>query len=55
MIKRRAKAVGLGDRICNHTFRATGITNYLENDGTVEKAPPQCTTRTGLSQLARAA
>jgi len=38
MIKRRALAASLGDRICNHTFRATGITNYLENDGTVEKA-----------------
>jgi integrase/recombinase XerD len=38
MIKRRALATGLGDRICNHTFRATGITNFLENDGTIEKA-----------------
>jgi integrase/recombinase XerD len=24
--------------ICCHTFRATGITNYLENGGTLEKA-----------------
>ena len=24
--------------ICNHTFRATGITAYLENDGTIEHA-----------------
>jgi integrase/recombinase XerD len=38
MIKRRAKKVGLGDRICCHTFRATGITAYLENGGTVEGA-----------------
>lgn len=38
MIKRRAKAAGLSDRICNHTFRATGITTYLENGGTIEKA-----------------
>ncbi len=38
MIKRRARAACLGDRICCHTFRATGITNYLENGGTVEKA-----------------
>jgi integrase len=30
MIKRRAKAAGLPPRICNHTFRATGITAYLE-------------------------
>lgn len=38
MIKRRAKAAGLPERICNHTFRATGITAYLENGGTIEKA-----------------
>jgi integrase len=38
MIKRRARAAGLDGRVCNHTFRATGITNYLENGGTVEKA-----------------
>jgi integrase/recombinase XerD len=38
MIKRRARAAGLGDRICCHSFRATGITNYLENGGTIEKA-----------------
>jgi len=28
MIKRRAKKAGLSDRICCHTFRATGITAY---------------------------
>jgi integrase len=38
MVKRRAKDAGLSDRICNHTFRATGITAYLENGGTIEKA-----------------
>jgi integrase/recombinase XerD len=38
MVKRRAVAAGLGDRICNHTFRATGITCYLQNQGTVEQA-----------------
>jgi len=38
MIKRRAKAAGLPDRICCHTFRATGITAYLENGGTIENA-----------------
>ena len=38
MIKRRAKAVGLPEDICNHTFRATGITAYLENGGTIEHA-----------------
>ena len=38
MVKRRAKDAGLSERICNHTFRATGITAYLENGGTIEKA-----------------
>jgi len=39
MVKRRARAVGIGiERICCHTFRATGITAYLENGGTLEHA-----------------
>lgn len=38
MIKRRAKEAGLPDNICCHTFRATGITTYLENGGSVEHA-----------------
>jgi len=38
MIKRRAKAAGLSDRVCCHTFRATGITAYLEAGGTIENA-----------------
>ena len=38
MIKRRARAAGLPDTICCHTFRATGITAYLLNGGTLEKA-----------------
>jgi site-specific recombinase XerD len=38
MIKRRATAAGLSARICCHTFRATGITNFLSNGGTVEQA-----------------
>lgn len=37
-VKRRIQAVGLSPRICCHAFRATGITAYLENRGTVEKA-----------------
>ena len=36
MIKRRAKAAGLPYSTCCHTFRATGITAYLENGGTIE-------------------
>jgi integrase/recombinase XerD len=38
MIKRRAKETGLPDSTCCHTFRATGITAYLENGGTIENA-----------------
>ena len=38
MIKRRAKQAGLPEEICCHTFRATGITNYLQNGGTIETA-----------------
>jgi site-specific recombinase XerD len=38
MIKRRAVSAGLSHRITCHTFRATGITTYLENGGTIEKA-----------------
>lgn len=38
MIKRRAKRAGLPATICCHTFRATGITTYLLNGGTLEKA-----------------
>ena len=38
MIKRRAKNAGLPLTTCCHTFRATGITAYLENGGTIENA-----------------
>jgi len=38
MIKRRAKAAALPYSTCCHTFRATGITAYLENGGTLEHA-----------------
>jgi site-specific recombinase XerD len=38
MIKRRACQAGLPEHICCHTFRATGITNFLQNGGTIERA-----------------
>lgn len=38
MIKRRARQAGLSQQICCHTFRATGITAYLLNDGSLEHA-----------------
>jgi site-specific recombinase XerD len=39
MIRRRAKAAGIATPIGNHSFRATGIIDYLKHrDGTLEKA-----------------
>ena len=38
MIKRRAAAAGLPPSTCCHTFRATGITAYLSNGGTLDHA-----------------
>jgi site-specific recombinase XerD len=38
MIRRRADAAGSATRLGNHSFRATGITAYLKNGGTLEKA-----------------
>lgn len=38
MVKRRATAAGLPANTCCHTFRATGITAFLENGGTIENA-----------------
>jgi integrase/recombinase XerD len=38
MIRRRTADAGIKTEIGCHSFRATGITNYLENGGTLEKA-----------------
>ncbi|MDX1542113.1 MAG: tyrosine-type recombinase/integrase, partial [Geminicoccaceae bacterium] len=38
MIKRRAHAAGIATAVGCHTFRASGITVYLGNGGTLEKA-----------------
>jgi integrase len=38
MIKRRAESATLPYSTCCHTFRATGITTYLQNGGTQEHA-----------------
>ena len=35
MVRRRALAAGIDTRIGNHSFRATGITAYLNNGGTL--------------------
>jgi site-specific recombinase XerD len=38
MVNRRARQAGIATAVCNHTFRGTGITAYLENGGTLERA-----------------
>ena len=38
MIGRRAAAAGILTKLGNHSFRATGITAYLKNGGTLENA-----------------
>ena len=38
MVRRRAAAAGIATAIGNHSFRATGITAYLKNGGTLERA-----------------
>lgn len=38
LLKLYARAIELGDTICNHAFRATGITAYLLRGGTIELA-----------------
>ena len=67
MIKRRAAAAGLPPSTCCHTFRATGITAYLSNGGTLEfysfvadnyapfySRPIECTDRDALRARRRA-
>jgi hypothetical protein len=38
MIGRRAAPAGIASKLGNHSLRATGITAYLKNGGTLEKA-----------------
>lgn len=38
MIQRRTRDAKIATKIGNHTFRATGITAYLKNGGTLERA-----------------
>ena len=38
MPQRQTRGTGIKTRIGNHTFRATGITAYLKNKGTLEAA-----------------
>jgi len=38
MIQRRARQAGIKTKVGNHSLRATGITDYLKNAGTLEHA-----------------
>lgn len=38
MVKRRANAAGVNPETCNHSFRASGITNFLKNGGSRDNA-----------------
>jgi hypothetical protein len=51
MIQRRARDADVETKIGCHSFRATGITNYLQNGGTLDVNQPYCLLRqkyTGL-------
>jgi len=39
MIQCRMAAAGIATKAGNHSFRATGITAYLKNGGSLEKPP----------------
>ena len=52
MVRRRAAAAGIATKIGNHTFRATGITAYLKNGGSLESAAAMANhTSTRTTQL----
>ena len=38
MVRRRTEAAGIATKIGSHALRATGITTYLQNGGTLENA-----------------
>jgi site-specific recombinase XerD len=38
MVKRRARQTGVSPALCNHSFRAMGLTAYMANGGTLEEA-----------------
>jgi integrase/recombinase XerC len=44
MVRRRAAAADIATAIGYHSFRATGITTYLKNVGTLERAATMATT-----------
>ena len=38
MLQRRARAAGVDARLCNHAWRASGITNFLTNGEALDTA-----------------
>lgn len=55
MIRRRAEAADIKTKIGNPSFHATGITAYLKNGGTLEKAAAMANhASTRTTQLCRA-
>jgi integrase/recombinase XerD len=38
LVEKRAKANGILKRVCCHSFRATGVTEYMNSGGTIEIA-----------------
>lgn len=38
MVQRKAKAAGISTSVCNHSFRASGITNFLTHGGSLDNA-----------------
>src|SRR6202007_1374793 len=38
LVENRAKASGILKRVCCHSFRATGVTQYMNSGGTIEIA-----------------
>lgn len=54
MVKRRAKQAGIATAACCHSFRATGITVYLGNGGTLENDQPYYLPCRGLFSLVAA-
>jgi hypothetical protein len=42
MIRRRARKAGIKTKIGCHSFRATGITNYLQHSGTLDVDQSYC-------------
>src|SRR6476659_7590712 len=38
LVGKRAKASGILKRVCCHSFRATGVTEYMNSGGTIEMA-----------------